>query len=565
MSRPGPRGAAWAVVAVAAVATALTVAEGAATGAPLGHGTIDAIGTWWFQWWVADAVTTDASLLHTDRLFFPYGKDVLAHTGANLLDALLVAPIRATLGPVAAWNTLVGVIVATNALAAGLVARRGGVWTGAAGAALGAFNPVVLHELGQGRPTQAILAPLIGALVLGDAGLRRGGAGRLVAAGALLALQGWCYWFSGLFGALALTVLGLSGVVGAARASDGTASARAVLGRLAILLFVAAAVAAPVAGPLALAAARGDAPGLLDVARWWTDGVVVTREGDPVRLTVLGGLGEAGLAGRGGFASDGPVLGLVALGLALAAPGRWRLVAVLALVLALGPTVAGVPNPVYITLAMICPPLARLWWPVRALTLLLPVAVVGLSALGARARTSLRGEGVLAGIVAVGLVLEPAARGLLPLGTWRPEVPAGISVLAEAPEGAAVVLPWGHDQAPLLYQAETGAPLLNGMYERTAAFVPAALRALQRDNTFLAALILAPVDPRADLAYADADRTAFVALGYRWVVLRPAALGPLDGPRARGALRRFRQMLGVPRVDDADVIVWDLTAPPAPG
>jgi hypothetical protein len=560
MSAPdASRGGAWAVVAVAIAAAALVVAEGVFAGAPVGHGTVDAIGTWWFQWWVADAVTTDASLLSTDRLFFPFGKDVLAHTGANLLDALLVAPLRATFGPVVAWNTLVGAIVATNALTAGLVARRGGVWMGAVGAILGAFHPVVLHELGQGRPTQAIVAPLIGALVLGDAGLRRGGAGRLVAAGALLGLQGWFYWFSGLFGALAIGVLGAVALVHAARTG---AAPRPVVGRLLVVLGVAAALAAPVAGPLALAATRGDAPGLLDVARWWTDGVVVTREGDLVRLTVLGGRGEAGLLGRAGFVPDGPVLGLVVLGLALAAPARWRVVTVLALVVALGPTVAGVPNPVYIILAMVCPPLARLWWPVRALALLVPVAVVGLAALGRRPWVaSRRRAGLFATIVAAGLVLDAVGRGLLPLGTWIPEVPDGVAVLSEAPSGAAVVLPWGYDQVPLLYQAETGAPLLNGMYERTAAFVPAALRALQRDNTFLAALIRGPIDPRADAPYTDTDQAAFVALGYRWVVLRRAALGPADGPRARGAVRRLRQMLGFPRVDDAEVVVWDLTAP----
>ncbi len=550
----------WAVVAIGLAAC--VVVEGALAGAPVGEGTVDAIGTWWFQWWVADTLSTGSSFLYTDQLFFPFGKDVLAHTGANVLDALLVAPVRLALGPVAAWNLLVAAVVATNGLAAGLVARRGGALAGVLGAILGGLHPYVLHELGQGRPTQAIVAPLLGALVLGDTGLRRGGIGRLVAAGALLALQGWFYWFAGLFGALALAVLG-AGAVWDAR-PRGVVSA----GRLLVALGVAAALAAPVAGPLAVSAARGEASGLIDVSRWLADGTTVTREGDFVRLTVLGAAGEAGVLDRGGFLPDGPILGLGVLLLAALAPWRWRIVGLLALLFAFGPSIGGVTNPVYVAVAALCPPLARLWWPVRALSLLVPVAAVGLAALGRARRTDAPGQFAAAlrrvptAALGIGLAVvlggEVVARGLLPFGTWQPRVPEGVAVLAESPKGAAIVLPWGYDQTPLLYQTTTGVPLFNGMYERTAAFVPDALRALQRENGFVSALMVVPVDPRAVTPYTEAEKAAFVALGYRWVVLRRAATGPPDGARARGVLRRLTQMLGAPRVQDADVYVWDL-------
>jgi len=353
--------------------------EGALTGAPVGEGTVDAIGTWWFQWWVADTLSSGASFLFTDLLFYPFGKDVLAHTGANVLDALMIAPVRIGLGPADAWNLLVAGVVATNALAAGAVARRGGALPGVLGALLGGLHPYLLHELGQGRPTQAIVAPLIAALVLGDAGIRAGGIGRLVAAGVLLALQGWFYWFAGLFGALAL------GVLGAAAAWEAGPRRAVAVGRLLLSLAVAAALAAPVAGPLALSAARGEASGLIDVSRWIADGTTVTREGDIVRLTVLGGSGEAGVHDRRGFLADGPTIGLGVLLIAALAPWRWRIIGLLALFFAFGPSVGGVTNPVYVAVAALCPPLARLWWPVRALALLVPVAVVGLASLG-RAR-----------------------------------------------------------------------------------------------------------------------------------------------------------------------------------
>lgn len=551
MNRPAfVRGVA--VVGVAVLVAALLVGEGVRDGLPVGTRTVDADGTWWFQWWVADAWRTGGSLMHTDRLFFPFGKDVLVHTGANVLDALLVAPFRAPLGPTGSWNLLVAAVIATNALVAGAVASRGGVAAGALGAVLGGLHPVLLHEIGQGRPTQAVVAPLVAALALGDGALRTGGTARLLAAGGLLALQGWFYWFYGLFGALALTVCAYTAFW---RAPPG--SRRTVVMRAALVLGVAALCAAPVAGPLALAAVRGEAPGLLDLGRLWREQVSYTQEGDAVPLTVLAGWGEAGIPRAAGFAPDGPVLTLGALLLAAAAPGRWRVCAVFAVLFAFGPALAGVPNPVFYAVTALLPPLARLWWPVRALVLLVPIAVFGLAHLGRHAGAG-RAARVAAALLAVALIAEPVARGAVPLGTWSPSVPPSVALLAEAPRRAAVVLPLAQDQTALLYQAATGAPLLNGMYERTSAFVPPQIRALHDENSFLRSLSRALVDPRADLGFTEADRNAFVELGYGWIVVRRTALGAPEGPRARVAVRRLREMLGAPRAEDDAVFVWEL-------
>jgi hypothetical protein len=63
---------------------------------------------------------------------------------------------------------------------------------------------------------------------------------------------------------------------------------------------------------------------------------------------------------------------------------------------------------------------------------------------------------------------------------------------------------------------------------------------------------------RADLGFTEADRNAFVELGYGWIVVRRTALGPPEGPRARVAIRRLREMLGAPRAEDDAVFVWEL-------
>lgn len=536
-----PAGAAL-VLALSAAATLAVVGPGAAAGLPVGSPTVDAHGSYWFQWFVADAVSRGASPYTATGLFHPYGKDLLAHTGGNVLDALLVAPVRALAGGTAAWNTLAAGVVFTNALAVGLVALRGGLAAGAVGALAGGLHPFLLHELGQGRPTQALVAPLVAALALGDAGLRAGGTARLVGAGALLAVQGWFYWFSAAFGVLALAASAI-----AARATP-------ELPRRVLLLGGAAALGAlPLAFPLVLAVVEGSAPGFLDLARTWREGAPWTREGDRVALTVLSLTGEAGVAAPSGFRPDGPTLGLTSLALALLAPGRWRVVAVAALLFALGPRLGPLPNPLWFALAAV-PPFGRLWWPVRAVALLVPLAAIGLARLGGHRS----GRAALVALALL-LVAEPLARGLLPLPRWSPEVPAAVrATLGAHADRAAVVLPVGQDHLPLLWQAETGAPLLNGMYERTDAFVPAPLRALRADNTLLVALEAILRDPRADHPIVEADRAALAELGYGWIVVRKAALGPAGGPRAVQGRRRLVATLGEPAAEDETTLIWSL-------
>lgn len=531
MSRPS---LAWSLplaLGLALVATGRAFPQGQAVGMPA----VDGLGSWWFQWWVARSVAAGEGLGHTDLLFWPWGKDVALHTGANYVDTLLIAPIRLLAGGLWAWNLLALLILVSNGVAAAALGRRGGRWGMVAATVIGCLHPYVLYELTRGRPTQAMLAPMLCCLLLAERAFAEGGRGRLLGAGALLALSGWTYWFGGLFTAFAVGILGF----GQWRRLAGVAAV-ALLG----------------VSPMLLALLSGiQTPGMLPVESWWGDTAsLVAAEGDRVRLNVLDLHGAAGFIGGDRWDVEGLALGASALFAALLAPWRWRIIALVGLVLAIGPFPGGLPNPVYVGLANLLPPVARLYWPVRAVALLVPVAAVGAS----------RRLGPLAAVL---LLAEGLWRTGLVLPTWTPATPAPIAALATE-EGAVLSLPYGRDQWALVHQTEHGRPLFNGMHERFRFLVPGEQRAFREENSFVAALLLAPQNPRAESAWTSEDAEAFRALGYRWVVLRLEPLttrGPNPQERRLAAIRRLESMLGPPRVADDEAVVWALEGPAAGG
>ncbi len=510
-----------------------------------GEANVDAYGTWWFQWWVAHALGTGTSPLHADVLFFPWGKDILRHTGGNVLDVVLLAPVRWAFGPALAWNVLVLGAVATNALAAGAWARRLGAGLPGVLAAqvLVGLHPFVLDELRDGRPTQALLAPLLLALAHGDDALRSGARRDLALSAGWLALAGWIYWYAASFGALALCVLAI-----------GRDPRR--LGRLVAIGAGSLVLTAPLVVPLALALARGEVPGILPLDAWWAgDASFRTAEGGAVQIATLGLDGRAGLLSARGRLDGGLVLGLATALPLLFAPRRLQLAALLALAVALGPFPLGARNPVYLALVELLPPYERLYWPVRAVAVLVavavPGAVAGLSRLPDRARVA------VAALLCAAVLAEGAVRGGLPIGRWRPEVPAIVACL----EGPGIVLPYGADQVPLVWQTVHGQPMLNGMAERSASLVPPEQASFRRDNAWVDAVLTAPRDPTARIPWTPADKAAVATLGYRWVLLRAAELVDADdraSPRARlrAAQRALRPLLGDPVVSRDDVVLY---------
>lgn len=512
-----------------------------------GEANVDAYGTWWFQWWVAHALATGVSPFHADVLFYPFGKDILRHTGGNVLDVALLAPLRWLAGPVVAWNALVFATVATNALAAGAWARR--IAPGLAGVLAAqvvvGLHPFVLEELRSGRPTQAILAPLLLALCFGDEALRTGDRRATAASAALLALTGWVYWYAASFGALALCVLAV-----------GPNPLRR-LGTLTAIGLGSLALTSPLVVPLARALANGEVPGLLPLDRWWAGAIdFTTVEGGDVQIATLdAATGMAGLRSKHGWLETGLALGVATALPLLFAPRRLLAVAALGLAIALGPFPFDLRNWAYLALAEALPPYERLYWPIRAVALLAGVAGVG-AAVGI-GRLPERVRAGAAAVVAAAVLAEAATRGGGPIGRWKAEVPEALACL----EGAGVVLPYGADQIPLVWQTLHEAPMLNGMAERSESLVPAEQQALREENGFLRALLALPTNPRAEVAWTEEEKAAVGALGYRWVVLRPDALveeGNRASPkgRLRAAVRALVPLLGRPVIERDDVLVY---------
>lgn len=539
---PRLRGGARDHLLVAGVGLAIAlflVGPGAVAGLAGGEG-VDAYGSWWFQWFVARTLADGGTLSATDLLFFPWGKDIFAHTGANLVDAALVAPARAALGGRTAWNLLYVLAIAGNAAAAGscLLARGVGRAGAVAGALVVGLHPYPLYELAQGRPTQALLAPLVVACFAADQAFRDARNDLAALSAVALAFAAWVYWFGGLFAGIAIAVLALS------RPTPGT------LARALAIAVGAALLTLPAVGPMLSDLHAGTVPGLLPVDRW-SDGdfVLVNAEGDTVRLATLAWTGEAVFRGDAAERGRGLAVGVTTALLCLRAPGRWRVAALLLAVVAAGPFFGGWRNPLYLGMVALFPPAERLYWPVRAASLLLVPAALGAAALCGSWRSVVFLATVVTG--------EVVGRGVAPLGGW--------SLPAEAPwaclrgtSGAVIDLPYGRDQLPLVHQTMHGLPMLNGMHERSRFLVPPEQRALRDDNAYLRALLLAPVNPAARAAWTEADRVALGALGYRWVSLRLATLAEPGGPshRARDARARLDALAGGARFEREGVVVW---------
>ena len=494
---------------------------------------LDSHGTWWFFWWTDHAAREGLDPGFTSLLFHPWGKDLFAHTGGNLLDARLALPLRRGLGPVAGMNAWILLILLGNAFAAHEVARalgagRAGRW---AAAVVGLLHPFALQEIELGRPTQALLLfpGLWVASLLGPLTPKRG-----LLSGLWLALSAFTYWYYGLVGALlGVAILGLRIVLGPQRPA---ALLHALLGA-----GVAAALVLPAAWPMLHSLDAGAVPGLLalgDPGGPFGRLQLQTVEGDTQGLWVLGAAGRAGsLLGPSpdGFHAGARVVAGVHLLLALAVvlPGRRLRVglpllvgAVLVLVVAVGPALIGpaggvwIGDPLWQAVVEHSGVLRRWWWPGRAVAFLPFFSAAGVALLLGWLEEGRRP--VVAGLIALVLGVELGLGGLRPLSSWETEPGPVIRCLAEAPEGAVIELPLTLGQRPLYNQTIHGHPMMNGMLVSKAAFVPVELRELLDQNAFLGWVVdLGDRDlSRATLAEEPEGRAALLALGYRYLLFR---------------------------------------------
>lgn len=527
---------------------------------------IDGYGTQWFYHFAPRLLTEGLRGEPATLFFYPWGKDVLGHTGLSVLDALVAWPLRALLGPTWGYNAFVALLMATNGLAAAAVGTRltGDRLAGAMAGALMSVSPWALLELTEGRPTQVMLAPALWVIFEALAPLEdRRAPLRL---GLAWALSGLIYWFNGIFLGFALLGIALARGLG-----ERPEARRALAARGGVAAAVALGLVSPVLVMMARRASAGDVPGLLDLEGWsLLSARLFTVEGMPVGLFTYQPLrwGTAFLfPGDGGVVSSAQVspvtaLGLVALLAVLARPGLRGVLLALALpslVLSVGPVLLvgdlGLPNPLYNALVMALPPLRRLWFPERALFLFVLAQAVAVGALWARLQAP---NARIGGAVAIVVIwaAELLAGGHAPLPSWDARPPAAYACLAEGPPGAVIDLPERWSAAHLYYQTVHGRPIFGGMLEGNERFSPPELTALRAKNGLWRALESAtrPGPPgRGALKVSAQDKAALGDLGYRYVVLRLDAL-PERG--SASVTRRLAELLGPPVYEDARAVIF---------
>ncbi len=530
----------------------------------LGRYYVDAWGTQWFYWFTEQAAVGSDEVANTSMFFFPWGKDIYAHTGGNVLDALLAIPFRKVFGPVVGYNVFILAILASNAWAmrkmlGELKLSPAASW---GSGILFAFNPYLLTEIRDGRPTQALM---LFALMFWTYWLRAGNRWRnALIAGIFLALTGLTYWY------YALLMAPPAALVFLLDRSPGSMRTRLVAGGLAALLV----------SPFALGmVTAAEVPGTFDISLWsattWSP---KTLEGmsvgilafDPVRR--MSGFWVEDPNGDRIFTPEWVsvcrvqfVLGLVGL---LVANARTRVVGlalvVPSLLIALGPEYHGVPNTPYLLAVKASRVLQRLWWPARAVMFFhVGLAVLAAAAFDRFARWP-RTRLVLICTAAVAWLVDLRTATLSPMGTWSAEIPKAYACLAKDETRAPVLeLPYAYSQAHLYYQTLHGHPIFGGMIEDNKIFTPPDQQAMRAENTFVRGLIQLADGEELSAPILPSDQKAFGDLGYRWLLLdklpyrTPSAY---PGLRPKGKFLQLQlaleEMFGRPVYEDDDAAIW---------
>jgi hypothetical protein len=422
-------------------------------------GLADLPGTVNLHWLVHERGLLGAA--HTRMLMFPMTVDRIVIDGFPL-DALASWPFVAKLGWPAGFNVFLTTALALLGCATAWLAQG---WFGDARASLMAgvvaqTSPFLLRELAYGRPTQvfgAIFLPLALGLIHRSIVTQRSlpalGAGVAVGLGALT------YWFYGFFFAL-----GVAMMVGLA------AMDRRPFLRPALLS------AAGAIGVAALPAiyAMGNLDEHPSASLTWSQ--TVTHGGEDLPLIELLEMRDvySAVQTEGVLAMQILLFSLGALALWRSSRRAWLLPILLigvGLLFAEGPKLRlsdGTSLPGPFSLLGLVPGLRRLWWPDRALVLLLPgfalLAGGGVAVVARRARRA----GLLVAAVLSAAVLVEAHLSIanLPISTTRATVSQRAELLAKG-HGPVLILPVGSgsaqpDATMLTDQIHHGRPLVNG-------------------------------------------------------------------------------------------------------
>ncbi len=497
---------------------------------------IDLPGTIWIHWWVRTTVESLSLPITSDLLFYPDGKNFFADTGANYVDAWLGVPLQWAFGVPGFLDPLSVVILVGNSLAFCALARdfTGGKW-GPAWAATIAFslNPYLLRQLGEGRPTQALLWFVILA-VRYALRLRTGTTRDAALFGLHTALAALTYWFNAYFIAFGLLPLAL---VELARAP------KVVAPRLAVAVAVTLGITAPFLLGIAAEIEAGSVRRLQYTN--WGDGPAAAGNR---WTTVAGDLGAA--------------TWLAAIGLALAAWRRsWALLLGVGLSVAvavgaqLDITEPATKNWLFIFLWDHLPLLPRLGFPDRATSL--TFLLLSLGAAAGLARLDVVWVPLFA-IVAVG---ECLWSGLLPL-PHTGYYPSECAEHVRDDAGPVIVLPLGTSETAMVTQTQHGQPMFGGMGEREPDLRPDGYDRRIR-NSFLIMLGATLSEKHPPIGYTRADREEISQL-YRWAWFDRKFVPPswtTAGYNGDSVLAHMEKELGPPAFATEKCVLFDLRKP----
>lgn len=547
----------------------------ATPGSTVGDG-VDAFGTHWFYWWIRTCVEHFGDPSYTNLFFYPFGKEVFAHTGNNFVDAVMAVPFQWVFGHTLYSPMWTMVLVVGNAVAFRPLARYvlGDAFAAFAATALWTINPFVFFELTAGRPTQAMCWFLPVAVLYFLRCAREPGVGNAVWLGIAVAVAGWTYWFSGFFLVLLLLPLAVWELWGAG-------DRLRVLGRWALGVVVCAALVAPGVFAMAGEVGAGNVPGVA------VEKGSIFQAPKPMGNNVsadLHGIWLMELYGAPLFFN--PAWGLPLL----VAPwlrrlqvpggrGRWVVALVFVLAFAGGTLFRWeehvVVMPQYMLLYNHVPFFDRLWFPYRmAAVAFIPASLL----LGALCASLPRPRAALGALATVGLVAQVLA------GTWphNHRVARAPAMVADLKNhgGAVIFLPMKIQHDGLMWQTEFQLPTFGGMGESAPIFWPKEFR-VRLNNSLVKSLRGAAITPGRPKRVSAKDRALIEKEGFRWVILRRSLLesdltrqlelapDSFDKwERINETVEVISEVLGAgPAAVGGDAVVWDLQGryvPPQP-
>ena len=526
---------------------------------------VDLFGTVWFYWWVKYCLYNGLDPSFTDIFFHPYGKDIFAHTGNNLLDAYLSIPFQLLFPFPTYFNVYVMVLLLCNCIAFRWMARiiLPSPLLAWSATILWMVNPFVIGELTMGRPTQCIF--FFAFLAIGTFWRlhRRPSAKLALLLGGWTALQGWIYWYSGYF--LAFVLFWMSWFLFPKAANICTS--KKLFQYYAMSVLCCLLLISPAVFGMVTKMNQGLVPGLgLETESWlqlpelnnnidsWLRGYHLTEPfGHPMLLSWLWGPLLVGVAV---FGRERKIwLGATVVTLMFATGAVWP--------------IGGyeIPMPQYLVLYHLLPFFDRLWFPYRLLGFTFACLSVAAGLLLGRIGSQKWIVAMVLVGAAIGL-LEHRSLHTMPIQSRAGKPPDVLEFIRQ--EGGGVIdLPIGYVRPSIMWQAIHEEPTFGGMGENARIFLPKAhLKRL--NNSFIRYLSKVSFDPDTTAAYSFKDRERIEEQGFRFVLLDREILemelllmGKDQGDRSTLVFdiqRELNRRFGEPAAANGAYVLWDMAA-----